>query len=429
MGAGALVGAVGIAALLTLAFSCSGCLSRPGPGPVADHPPSPSVHVGEEPQLRIRIARSEARMNVSGQGSRAVLVQPHPDREGHSPLRFDGAAEIQRRGGAFTIRSSDGGQGFRWGIDALEVYTRSGDLQYDGGTYPGRFVLVARGDDRFDVVNYVDIETYLPGVLASELYSHWHLEAYRAQAIAARSYALVQAERRRGRDFDLENTQASQVYAGATANRRALEAARDTRGLVLAHEGVIVTAYYSSCTGPLGQDAATVFRNERDVAPLRGRNHVTWAAHSPHRQWGPIQRPLGPFSRRIAAWGESVGHEVGRVATVRSIEVATRNEAGRPGVYRLIDSDGRRFELHAEQLRLAANHTDDSLPALSAGQRLKSGDVEVRIQGDLVRIRGRGFGHGVGLSQHGAQAMATHGYGYQQILSQYYPEARVVRSY
>ncbi len=415
--------------LTTLALSCSGCFGRPAAPPVADHPPSPPVELGQEPQLRIRIARGRGELTVDGQRGGAVLVQPHPDRSAHSPLRFDGGADIQRRQGAFIIQPTGGGQAFRWRLDALDVHSREDALGLDGAGFPGRLVLVATGEETFDVVNHVGIETYLPGVLASELYSHWHIEAYRAQAIAARSYALVMAERRRRLHYDLENTQASQVYAGATANARALEAARDTRGLVLSYDGLIVPAYYSSCTGPLGQDAALVFSNERDIPPLRGRDHRPWSDDSPHRLWGPVQRPIEGFSRRIAAWGRSVGHAVAAMDTLEQVEVIRRSHAGRAAAFRLTDRRGRSYELHAEQLRLAANHADASLPSLSAAQRLRSGDVEVRLEGPFVRIRGRGFGHGVGMSQHGAQSMARQGQGYQQILNQYYPQARIVRAY
>ncbi|MBC7772737.1 MAG: SpoIID/LytB domain-containing protein, partial [Pyrinomonadaceae bacterium] len=118
----------------------------------------------------------------------------------------------------------------------------SHQVTFAGAAYPGRLRLLPRTDVAitganagFDVIEQVPLETYLCGVVVKEMFSNWPLEAFRVQAICARSYALHERVRAMmtGKSYDVEASQRDQAYSGATTNRRALEAVESTRGLVL----------------------------------------------------------------------------------------------------------------------------------------------------------------------------------------------------
>jgi stage II sporulation protein D len=284
--------------------------------------------------------------------------------------------------------------------------------------------------DLFDVVNHVPLEDYLPGVLDRELFSHWHPQTYEALSVAARSYAMIQIRKAGNRHYDLESTTKSQVYAGVTGNGRAIDAARATRGLVLTWEGRVFPAFYSSCCGGAGQDGPAVMADSPVIPPLMGRTRHDCCNSSPHFRWGPIVRNRQSLSQRIAAWGRTNRHPSEHVGTIAHIAIGARNRAGRPTRFIITSVSGKTFELGAEEFRFACNNVGQGLSPLPATGILKSSFVEVRVAGDDVWLTdGRGFGHGVGLCQFGAQSLAQRGQGWQAILDYYYPGAEIDRAY
>lgn len=379
-----------------------------------------------EPVLRVRVARAARRAILGGgTGLRLELA-------GGDALSVAGPVEVHWSSALRHITLRDGkGASLAYGEQWLAVRTADGGpVSVDGNPYPGQVRAVARADGAgFDLINDVKIERYLPGVLDRELYGHWQPATFEAQAIAARSYAIAGLARTSERSFDLESTQASQVYGGAVQNARATAAVDATRGMVLGYGHIVVPAYYSSCTGGLGQDAAAVFPEAPDITPLRGRYHGAWGRDSRLYRWGPIRRDRATLARRIAAWGQRRRHDVAALGAISSIKASGRNAVGRRTSYTIIGASGRRFDLDAESFRAACNHAD-GLPPLAAGQRLPSGHVAVRASGESVHFSdGRGFGHGVGMGQYGAEAMSRRGHAAAAILAFYYPGARLVRAY
>jgi stage II sporulation protein D len=115
---------------------------------------------------------------------------------------------------------------------------------------------------------------------------------------------------------------------------------------------------------------------------------------------------------------------------LRSAAAARSNAVGRPTQWLLTDDRGRQFTLAAESFRFACNFQTPGLPALSRADQLKSSHVRVTVTPTQVIFSdGRGFGHGVGMCQFGAQAMAVAGHGHGQILGFYYPGATLRRAY
>jgi stage II sporulation protein D len=160
---------------------------------------------------------------------------------------------------------------------------------------------------------------------------------------------------------------------------------------------------------------------------LRGRPGDDVCTDAPLYSW-TIERPLADLIQRVKAYGNARSSKaLAQITTIRSIEIDSRNTHGRPRTFRLRADRGREIELSAEELRRAV---DSALEGDVAPEKpLWSSNVEMTIARRTVRFEGRGHGHGVGLCQHGAEALARAGEEYKSILAWYYPGAALARAY
>lgn len=128
-----------------------------------------------------------------------------------------------------------------------------------GKWYRGYFIVYNR-NGYLTIINHVDIEDYIRGVVPSEMPSGWLYEAHKAQAIAARSYALANIGKRAGYGYDLKDTPEDQAYGGASAeSARTNQAVSDTKGIVLIYNLKIIPAYYSASAGGQTSSSADVW--------------------------------------------------------------------------------------------------------------------------------------------------------------------------
>ena len=133
--------------------------------------------------------------------------------------------------------------------------------------YRGHFMLVNDGLG-LTVINDVPLEKYLKGVVPSEMPSSWEHDAHKAQAIAARSYAIANLGKRAKHGYDLKDTPEDQAYGGASAEtNQTNEAVEETEGIVLVYEGKIIPAYYSASAGGQTRSAGQVWT--KDLAFLK----------------------------------------------------------------------------------------------------------------------------------------------------------------
>ncbi len=420
--------ALGVAAALVL--TQSSC--QPGARPF-DAPGASLSDLSEEPTVRVRIGKSLPQVLISSESPISLSSQAVDGVWRDAPRVGD--YTFTATGGQMVLERPDGAR-LAWGPGVSVALLAGGfdgpsPLTCRGRSYPGQLVVQLSGDGKaLEVVNHLPMEEYLPGVLAKELYASWHPECFRAQAIAARSYAADMIARTSRRHYDLENNELSQAYIGTTTNTRAIDAVRATRGVVLAFGGRVLPAYYSAVCGGVSQDAAHAFPNGLDIPPLRGRVLGDWCSASPNFQWGPIERDRRELAERIVAWGRSQNHPIMGLLSVEEVRVARVNSGGRPAAFTIYSGKQRTpYTLSDEQLRYACNHNPEHLPKLDRAQGLLSGFVSVQVQDSKVIFEGRGHGHGVGLCQWGAQAMAVKGHPASRILDFHYPGAEAVRAY
>jgi len=423
------VGLTGLALLLALML-----IVRPGgPAPI----PTAPVLLDAEPQIRVRVLRRVTQASLAGDQS-LVLVDRHG--EAHA-LASPVTLTIQK--GEFNLITPDTLVLRIPVAEPLEFRAARYTLSSGPPNAPGSLTLSAplrvfpaiNALDRFDVVAELPIETYLPGVLAGEMYSHWPLGAFKAQAVAARSYALHDRKLAQvsGRNWDVERGTRSQSFVGETSLQVAVDAVEQTRGQVLTWEGEILRAYYSSSIGGRAASAADVFRSDdgyeyNRADPIQATPREYFDQESPTHRW-QRQRDVMDLSGRIRAWGEDRNHPVKDLTRLLHIRETAHNAVGRPTEYTLEDTRRKTATLTAEQLRVACNYTGDAFAELGFNDRVLSSDIELGIEADTVTIVGRGYGHGVGMCQHSAAELAERGEGYTKILHRYYPGAQIVRWY
>lgn len=301
-------------------------------------------------------------------------------------------------------------------------------LQVNGKTqyYRGWMRFTRTGGGAGSVTNVVDIEDYLIAVVDAELPRRFHVEAFRAQAIAARTYAWYHKQTvGKKRSWDVKATERSQVYRGIGRPQQdspAAQAVYDTRGLVCAWdapegERIFCTYFSSACGGTTASVAAINGREAAQIAPLVGNVRCDFCQHSADRTWGPVSRGKTVITESLR--GRYPRFKA--IGLIERIEVADATPAGRAVKYRCVDSQDRSIEIEAENLRLALD---------PSGREIRSTCFTLVDGGsEIVFQNGRGLGHGVGLCQYGADADARQGQKASQILQRYYPSSRVRRAY
>ena len=181
------------------------------------------------------------------------------------------------------------------------------------------------------VVNLVDLEDYVAGVVSSEVNPGWHKELLRTQAVAARTYVLHKKLENTGRPFDVYAGVQDQVYTGRqNVNRAVLDAVRHTRGQVLTYEGRPIFAVYSSTTAGRTEDAMNVW--SKDLPYLKGVD-CPFDQKSPRYEW-QVTIPFDEIQSRL----KDEGYPIGWLATLTPYRMTN---AGRVKDVRILHSPGR----------------------------------------------------------------------------------------
>lgn len=253
------------------------------------------------------------------------------------------------------------------------------------------------------VVNHVDIEKYLYGVLHHEVPFHWPAETLKAQAVAARTFALYRKNLMHEEDYDVTNDIYSQVYGGRSGERWRTRRAVDlTRGKVLTYGGELLSAYYHSICAGHTENAEIVF--EVDLPPLKGRR-CPYCKGAPGTRWKALFS-YKQIEERLNKYGI-------KVKAIRRIKEGTRDASGRLEHVKLEDSTGQK-EVKGFKFRLALG------PNV-----IRSTNFSVKVTPKGVLFRGKGWGHGVGMCQWGAFGMARRRFNYKKILEFYYPGTKL----
>lgn len=361
----------------------------------------PSVARGED-EVRIAIASGQATIAIDGKqlsifdgdtGDRLATADRAPlvARTERGGVRIDGKGLIADKKGPVRARSLiiEGARGVR----------------VSGRLYLGRVSLSPERSGRTLIaINRLPLETYLLGIVGSEMSPSWPSESLKAQTVAARTYALQRRMMMRAanRPYDLESTVLSQVYQGAERIRPSVVAAViATRGEVLAFNHRLVEALFHSTCGGTTVSAREAFGK---AVPYLSQQKCGYCNGSNRYRW-KLELKLDQLTHKLK----------GAKLVPAAIERVERSKMS--GAVEVV-AGKKRVQLSAKKIRATLGYSV-----------LLSDRFTAKTKGKSVTFEGVGFGHGVGMCQWGARGQADRGLGYREILAHYYAGAQVKRLY
>lgn len=276
--------------------------------------------------------------------------------------------------------------------------------------YRGHLEWVER-DGKLLTINWVRLDDYLRATLPREMPPNFHLEALKAQAVAARAFTFRRLNRYRQWGYDLCDHAPCQVYGGVDAEHpntnRAVEA---TMGEVLTHGGRVLEAVYAANCGGHTAPIEVAMTGTQPLAPLRGVSDAD-------ANGAPFCRLAPNFAWELVLTREELGRRFPQVGRMQGIAIVQRTAAG-----------------HVQRVRIRGARATLTLAgaefrtAIGVG-RVRSLMFDLQPQREGWRLTGRGSGHGAGMCQWGAQGRALAGQTYRQILEAYYPDATLVGAF
>lgn len=284
-------------------------------------------------------------------------------------------------------------------IEAKQLF----GLSINGRMFRDIIELVRRPKGGLLVINSINLEDYIKGILYHEASHYWPAEILKAQAIVCRTYAVYQAEQKSGKAFDVTNDVLSQVYGGLTSERyRTNRAVDETKGQVLKYQGKVLPAYFHASCGGKTEDVARLWNGP--LAPLKGVT-CNYCRNSPHYAWHAVLS-IPEIEEKFADAGF-------KIKKIKDITANGRDESGR-----VID------------MTITAAHEIKTVSAKDFRQCIgpniiRSAKFDVKVIDNDVIFEGTGWGHGVGMCQWGGYFLAKEGKGFGDILSFYYPGAEI----
>lgn len=333
-------------------------------------------------------------------------------------------------------------------IDGFGVKSRvrieplKGSLLYvDGKAYRGAFIVEEDRFGKITVINHIDVEKYLYGVIKSEMLISSPMEALKAQAVIARTFAIKHKDKYlQSRGYGLTDDTSSQVYTGVSGeDPRGTRAVDDTKGLCLTYADTLMQCYYhASCGG-------WTINNEDawggGALPYLRSRKCGYCSDSHGFQWDLNLQYTTIIENLLEA-----GKSLGRIKSIRAIR---DKESGRALVL-VIDNEKGQLRILGNMFRLAIGASvlkssffdiedeQQGMPQLASSEHIDNGhEGELKMKAMIgnylhaintpgeLRIHGSGSGHGVGLCQSGARGQAELSKSFRQILEFYYKNTKV----
>ena len=351
---------------------------------------------------------------------------------------------IKNDEGTFNVNASD--------VLNSVTYNSDGIISVDGTKYRGSIVLKKDSSGLLTVINRVDLEDYIASVIAVEMSPSFNIEALKAQAVCARTYALKNINKHSSRGFDLCASTDCQAYRGVSVESETTnKAARETAGIVMKYDGQIIDAVYSATSGGYTEDVKYVWGS--DIPYLKAAEDKYESKTVYGASW---EKELS--IEKATEIMDNKGYNLG---TITNIEVTESTEHGTATKLVVTGTNGEKT-FTKEGCRLAfgtitlsqaftvtaVSSQSKTEPLYTYGGKKISGNVvvatgkgkssislkNVTLMGNTIRnfagatsgpatgfvFKGRGYGHLVGLSQNGANGMGQAGFLYDEILKHYY---------
>lgn len=355
----------------------------------------------QAPDLRVGLASGRASLTITPAEGKATA---QTESSKTIALAANTAAAIRWQAGAFLV----GREKLRGDVLTIRP-SGAGELGLDGHRYRGALELRHKGGG-LTAVNIVPVDDYLRSVVPEEMPVDWPAEAIKAQSVAARSFALASRGRHAGEGYDLCTTTHCQLYTGTAAEKFASNAAiKATRGEVLTYGGKPIEALFHTDSGGMTENSEDVWGSH--VPYLR-------AAKDTPAKTMPWTKTISraDLERKLAA----KGHDIGKVRSLALSPLAI----GRAAKDRT--ASGRVKTMTVTGTKGTATLSGTTWRSLLG---LKSTLFDAKLTKDAVTFTGYGSGHGLGISQWGAERMAAKGASYAEILHHYYTGTKLQQLY
>ena len=349
----------------------------------------PLSHARAEETVRIAIVENASEIRLAGKGLEVRLLA-------------EGERYAKAKGGTSTV-SLKGGKMFLDGVrvdvpDGVKFRSES-VVQVSGKHVRGQIEIRPTAKGKLIAINVLTLESYLHAVLGSEMPASFPPEALKAQAVAARTYALQKKIAAWGKAYHLGSTVLDQVYGGTQAEDPRTRVAVDaTRGEVLIYDMELVEAYFhSSCGGKTENGKEALGR------PLPYLKSVSCPCSSlPQTSW---QKTFTQSQMEKLIPG------------FKSLRITSKTATGR-----------------VEKVQVKGKKSEKTLSGVDVRRILGYGDLKslsfsFTQKGGNYTFSGKGFGHGAGLCQWGANRLAAQGKNYREILNHYYPGSEIIKMY
>ncbi|MBU5480069.1 SpoIID/LytB domain-containing protein [Blautia sp. MSJ-19] len=321
------------------------------------------------------------------------------------------AEELNRQGTTVRIPAQKDG-----------IRIMSTERQYGNPVYSGSMEIIPRKEGLV-LVNELTLEQYLTGVVPSEMPAGYASEALKAQAVCARTYAWKQIQEYRVEegDADVDDSVSFQVYGNVEPQASSTEAVRETTGQILCQNGEPIEAYYFSTSA--GVTSTDEIWGAAKASGFLKSVPCTFDAEEPWSSWS-VEEPWTMIEERVK-------DRAGQGTELKAVTVTKRSESGAATELEIV-TDTDSFEINNEyEIRKFLAPTDCEITEkngmqTTGGVLLPSAYFELENSpGEKLVLSGKGYGHGVGMSQTGANRMAEQGYTYREILDYFFQNVTI----
>ncbi|HEX6308872.1 MAG TPA: SpoIID/LytB domain-containing protein [Longimicrobiales bacterium] len=405
-----------------LAVAALGACTPGEPIPTGPTPPPATGLPTAEPTIRVGIVVDSSTATVGSTSAFSIRVA------GGDEIARGAAGEtwtfVADAGGRISARGPSGVTQPR-AASLRVIPDQPGVLTIGGRQYRGEALIIPRAGGRLSALNVVNLELYLLGVVPREIgrLPAAEIEAMKAQAVAARTYAIGNLGGRENLGFDFYATVADQVYGGmADEDSIVSRAVRETRGEILTYDGVPILAYYSStCGGSTAniehswpwREPLPYLKSVSDRIPGTSDHYCSFSSRFNWTTRWTRAELLDVLAQTLRA------HTGGAVTSVRRVDdVRITGRVSERATVQLT-ADGQQYTLRADSTRWVLRPQPG--PAILNSSRIYGLDAQTGTAGvESLEIRGGGWGHGIGMCQVGAIGRARAGQTYSEILRAYY---------
>ncbi len=336
--------------------------------------------------------------------------------------------QIKKRGGELAVYLGSDMIGDNFNEIIVAPRGNSGFLEYDYRRYRGIFKMLPRGRN-IQVINIVHMDDYLKGVVPHEIGFNKERdgEAIKAQAVAARTYAMAHLSQYADTPYDMKADISDQVYMGVNGEVDNISRAVDsTRGYIIKYRGNLINAYYHSTCGGFTDDIDEVWDKQAEPY-LRAVEDSGYCSWSKYYNWKESYTAR-QLKLRIEEYLSSQRGRTIRIGDITDMYVRSLTAGGRVALL-VVETTSGDYQFGRDKIRWV--FTRSSNPELILQSARFSLNVQKDANGRLKRADfiGGGWGHGVGMCQCGAIGMSRAGWKFEDILTYYYHNTEILKLY